>query len=61
MGIATTKIKVTVGQKAKFLFLVRYIVMVLMYKYTQGVPKNGFQLPKYKGEMTTLYKTLTIK
>ena len=56
------KLKVTVGQKAKFVSLVRYIFYGFNVKiYTRASKKIGFHLPKHKGEITTLYKTLTVK
>ena len=47
---------------AKFLCLVRYIVYGFNVKvYTRASKKVDFQLPKNKGEITTLYKTLTVQ
>ena len=47
--------RVTVGQKAKFVCLVNVTV------YIKASKKVSFQLPKNKGEITTLYITLTVK
>ena len=55
-------LKVTVGQKAKISCLVMYIFYSFNVKvYLRASKKVGFQLPKNKGEITTLYKTLAVK
>ena len=51
-----------IGSTKKYLCLVRYIFYGFNVKvYIRASKKVGFQLPKSKGEITTLYTTLTVK